>query len=35
MIKFYKLMILLGKITLDDVPVKWHTQVQDELESEV
>jgi hypothetical protein len=33
MVKFYKLMLMLGKITLDDVPEKWHTQVQNELEN--
>lgn len=31
MVKFYVLQIKLGKITLEDVPVKWREQVKKAL----
>lgn len=31
MVKFYVLQIKLGKITLEDVPVKWREQVAESL----
>ena len=31
MVKFYVLQIKLGKITLEDVPVKWGEQVETAL----
>lgn len=31
MVKFYVLQIKLGKITLEDVPVKWREQVETAL----
>ena len=31
MVKFYVLQIKLGKITLEDVPVKWREQVAEFL----
>lgn len=31
MVKFYVLQIKLGKITFEDVPVKWREQVETEL----
>ena len=32
MIRFYVLQIKLGKITLNDVPEKWHDEVEKQLD---
>lgn len=32
MVKFYLLQIKMGKITIDDVPVKWREKVKEEME---
>lgn len=34
MVKFYIMQIRLGKITLNDVPVRWRENVKKELEKE-
>ena len=31
MVKFYVMQIKLGKITIDDVPLKWRDAVREEL----
>lgn len=33
MVKFYLIQIKLGKITLEDVPVKWREKVAEALEA--
>ena len=31
MVKFYVLQIKMGKITLEDIPTKWKSKVEEEL----
>lgn len=33
-VKFYVLQIKMKKMTIEDVPVKWRKQVEEELEKE-
>ena len=33
-VKFYILQIIMKKMTLDDVPIKWKEKVREELEKE-
>ena len=32
MVRFYVLQVKLGKISIDDVPLRWREQVKNELE---